>query len=111
MKENENTLNTKLDELKNSSESTKMFKAVKNINSKKQNKKVLDKDNNLVTDPNKILQITIEFFENKFHGENVENILPFQGPLRKLNTPITVQEVGDAISKLNNNRAPGEDNQ
>ena len=39
MKENENTLNTKLDELKNSSESTKMFKAVKNITNKKQQNK------------------------------------------------------------------------
>ena len=111
MKENENTLNTKLEELKNSSESTKMFKAVKNItNKKQQNKKVLDKDNNLITDPNRILQITTEFFENKFHDDNVETILPFEGPLRNLNTPITLQEVGDAISKLNNNRAPGEDN-
>ena len=39
-----------------------------------------------------------EFFENKFHDEKVKIILPFEGPLRKLNTPITVQEVGDAIS-------------
>ena len=92
-----------IEELKNSSESTKMFKAVNNItNKKQQNKKVLDKDNNLITDQNKVLQITTEFFENKFHDDNVENILPFEGPLRKLNTPITLQEVGDAISKLNN---------
>ena len=33
--------------------------------------------------------IVIEFFENKFHDDNVENIQPFEGLLRKLNTPIT----------------------
>ena len=51
-----------------------MFK-VKNITSKKhQNKKVPDKDNNLITDPNKILQITTEFFEIKFHDDNVYHL-------------------------------------
>ena len=111
MKENENTVNIKLEELKNSSESTKMFKAVKNITYKKlQNKKVLDKENNLITDPNKILQITTDFFKDKFHDEKEENIQPIEGPIRKLNIAITNQEVGDAISKLNNNRAPGDDN-
>ena len=36
------------------------------------------------------IQITTGFFQNKFHDDNVENILPFEGPLKKLNTPITL---------------------
>ena len=88
-----------------------MYKAIKNLNKKKQqNQKVLDKNNNLITNPNKILSETTDFFRNKFYNEKEDNIEPFDGIPRPLNTPITTGEVEEAINKLNNNRAPGEDN-
>ena len=63
----------------------------------------------MATDPNKILELTTEFFKEKFNKPEAQGIDPYKGEKRPLNKPITKDEVKKSFKKLNNGRATGED--
>ena len=94
-------------EIQQASDSTKMFKAVKHIKQTKREKIIIsDSNGKVLCDDKEIVNNVKDFFQNKYKGE--ENILPFE-TISILDTPITGNEVGNAISQLNNNRASGLD--
>ena len=111
VREEEKRLDEVINEIDNAQDSTKMFKAIRALNKtdRPSNPKVLDENNHLTSDPNKIARITKEFYKSKFYSANEENIEAFSGDPRPLINPITVEETKAAISKLNNNRTEGED--
>ena len=87
-----------------------MFKAVGKIfRQTYENPKVEDKEGKLATDPNKILELTTEFFKEKFYKEEEEIIEPYRGEARPLEKPITKEEVQKSFKRLNNGKATGED--
>ena len=49
------------------------------------------------------------FFKDKFQNKDLPNITSFQGPSKKLNKPITPEEVRKSLESLKNNRVPGKD--
>ena len=55
------------------------------------------------------LEIISGFFKDKFQNKDLPNITSFQGPPKKLNKPITPEEVRKSLESLKSNRAPGED--
>ena len=87
-----------------------MFKAVGKIFKQQyENPKVEDEDGKLATDPNKILELTTEFFKEKFYKEEEKEIEPYRGEARPLEKPITKEEVEKSFKRLNNGKATGED--
>ena len=87
-----------------------MFNAVKLLNQRKyENPSVEDTTGKLVTNPDQTLEIISGFFKDKFQNKDLPNITSFQGPPKKLNKPITPEEVRKSLESLKNNRAPGED--
>ena len=88
-----------------------MFKAVKKIERKGyENPIVHDKENKNVSDPQQMYEIVTDHFKKQFYDENAELIERFGGEARRLNKPITKQEVSKAIWKMANNKAAGKDN-
>ena len=89
---------------------SKMFKSVKMLNQKKyQNPIVQDEKGRNVTQPVKIYEIIKDHFNEHFNDPDEREIDQFVGAERKLNTPITFEEVQKCSKKLNNNRAAGYD--
>ena len=87
-----------------------MFNAVKLLNQRQyENPSVEDTTGKLVTNPDQTLEIIPGFFKDKFQNKDLPNITSFQGPPKKLNKPITPEEVRKSLESLKNNRAPGED--
>ena len=54
-------------------------------------------------------EVITEHFKEHFYDENTPNIEPFIGAPRNLNKQITSKEVEKAITRMSNNKAPGED--
>ena len=103
-------IDRQVEEIEKAGEGSKMFKAVgKLFREKYENPKVEDEEGKLATDPNKILELTTEFFKEKFNKEEAQVIEPYRGEKRPLNKPITKEEVQKSFKKLNNGRATGED--
>ena len=94
---------------KSKNNASSMFKATKSLNRKPfENPKLQDKFGKQTTNPNDILDIVTDHFQQKFHKQ-VSQISPFSGNPRDLNNRITTTEVRNSIKCLNNNRSPGED--
>ena len=87
-----------------------MLNAVKLLNQRQyENPSVEDTTGKLVTNPDQTLEIISGFFKDNFQNKDLPNITSFQGPPKKLNKPITPEEVRKSLESLKNNRAPGED--
>ncbi|GFS00036.1 endonuclease-reverse transcriptase [Elysia marginata] len=87
-----------------------MFQAVKALNRKIfENPKVHDNDGKQVSNPSQIQLIIANHFKSKFRDDNIHDVEPYFGQLRKLKSPITEKEVRASINNLNNGRAPGSD--
>ncbi|GFR69344.1 endonuclease-reverse transcriptase [Elysia marginata] len=107
--------NEHLDELASNIDKTSsdggIFQAVKALNRKRfENPKVHDNDGKQVSNPRQIQLIIANHFKSKFRDDNIHDIEPYFGQLRKLKSPITEREVRASINNLNNGRAPGSDN-
>ena len=106
----EKEISEKLNEINNMKDDSKMFKSAKLLYQKKfQNPIIHDKKGKFVTQPTKIYEIIKDHFYNHFNDPNEKQIKPFIGVKRKLNKPITIEEVQKCSKKLNNNRAAGYD--
>ena len=71
---------------------------------------VHDENKHNVESDDKKAEIIRNWFKKKLFKEHHETIEPFDGAPRPLEVPITPWEVYKAASKLNNDRAVGEDN-
>ena len=89
---------------------TKMYKAVKLLKWKKfENPFVHDKDGKRITNPVEIYNTVRDHFNEHFYNEQHVAVDTFVGNPRKLNQPITIEEVQQAIKRLNSNRAGDND--
>lgn len=103
-------LDKKVKEIEKAENSQLMFQAIRSLNQKPfENPKVEDKNGKLLTNPNNVLEIVAEHFKSKFYDPREVTTQPFEGEPRPLNKPFTVTEIRESIKRLNNNRAPGED--
>ena len=97
-----------VEDIQSSGESSKMFKAVKFLKKGKPSTVTIhDENGHTIHNDEEKLKIIAKYFTEKYQSE--DTIEPFE-PISQLSTPITTTEVETAISKLNNNRAPGPDN-
>ena len=89
---------------------TKMFKATKALNRNSfENPYVTDSNNKRITNPQEMYNEIKEHFNKHFYDPDQNNIEPFVGEPSALTAPITLGETIAAAKKLNNNRAPGND--
>lgn len=87
-----------------------MFKAVKLLNKRSNEKlKVEDEEGKLTTNPDEVLKITTDFFKEKFRQEGTQDIKPYEGNPRPLQRQITREEIRNSLNRLSNGKAPGED--
>ena len=88
----------------------RMYTAIKALSKvERENNFVYDDKGNCVTNPKEINQLVKEHFKQNLHDSTVPEIESFKGQPKPLNKPITDQEVKEAVKKLSNNKAPGED--
>ena len=88
-----------------------MFKAGKNLQrGKKENLYVHIGKGKCVTEENKVIQQIREYFYEHFHDDRVPSIEPFEGNPRKLNLPITTEQVVNTVNKMSNNKSSDFDN-
>ena len=107
LEERNKELEAKVENLSNANSDHAMFNAVKLLNQRQyENPSVEDTTGKLVTNRDQTLEIISGFFKDKFQNKDLPDITSFQGPPKKLNKPITPEEVRES---LKNNRAPGED--
>ena len=103
-------LEAKVENISNANSDHAMFNAVKLLNQRQyENPSVEDTTGNLVTNLELSLEIISGFFKDKFQNKDLPKITLFQGPPKKLNKPITPEEVRKSLESLKNNTAPGED--
>ena len=103
-------LNKIADEINCLPDHAQMFKAIKSLNRNKcNNPSVLDENNQFVKYINEIHKIIHNHFKQKFRNEEVEDVEPFKGDPRSLHRPIDRVEVVNAVKKLNNSKAGGEE--
>ena len=98
--------------INNTDDSRKMFEATRQLAGtvKPEPVTVHDSDQNLVLKDTDKARIIRDYFEEHYTCPADETPLePFYGPPRPLNTPITVDEVRRAASKLRNGKAVGPD--
>ncbi|XP_065071803.1 uncharacterized protein LOC135696359 [Rhopilema esculentum] len=106
----EKEIDMKIEDIENSSDISKMFKAVGTLYRQRyENPKVEGDEGRLATSPNDILKLTTDFFKAKFQKEDAEVIQPFEGEPRPLVKEKTPEEIHKSSTKLNNNKATGED--
>ena len=103
-------LDQKAEEINNAPDHTQMFRAVRTLNRQQyENPKIFDEDGKYATNEKDIQTIILQHFKSKFRSKDTNDVQPFEGGPRNLNKPITTKEVSDALGKLNNNKACGED--
>lgn len=104
------SLEEELKEIENVSEESKMFKSMKQLLRGKHEKTfLLDSDKKEILREEESEEITKYYFKNKFYKEeNKQN--SGRKIVQPLTHPISFQDTKQAIKKLNNNRATGEDN-
>ena len=99
-------IDSKVHEINNLQDNTKMYKAVKSLKRKKfENPFVCDNDGKRITNPTAIYEHIRDHFYKHFHKNDIPSIQPFVGEPEPLQKPICIDEVIKAIKKLNNNRA------
>ena len=99
-----------LKEVDSTKDDNKMFKAIKALHCKK--KKVTfvnDEEGKSVSNPQEIYKVIEKHFKLQFHKQNQEPIPKFTIAAKKLRKEITADEVKRAVSKMSNNKAPGQD--
>ena len=102
----EESLDKQVENIERFKDSAKMFEIIKNIRRKPlDNSYIHDPNGKIVTNPKEIHGILYEHFKSKFFKEGEEEIVTFDGPPKKLNFPITYEEVVISVKKLNNRRA------
>ena len=107
----EESLDERVKEIDQIKDSAKMFKAVNMLSRKKyENPYIHNEDGRSVVNPEQIYRIINSHFQTQFKDEGAEKLEPFEGDPRKLNSPITKEEVMKSVTKLNNNRSAGYDN-
>ena len=95
-----------LEEVDNTKDDNKMFKAIKALHTKRKKiKYVHDKDGKNVSSPQEIYEVINEFFNAHFQKPNQAAIAKFLGLPRSLKRKITVEAVKKAILKMANNKA------
>ena len=110
IEDKEKQLDEKIKEIDKTKDTTKMFKAIKELTRKKlENTYVHDETGKSVTNPQEIYNIINKHFQEQFNDETAEYLEPFKGPPKNLNNEITTDEVKRSVKILNNNRAPGYD--
>ena len=110
LEERNKELEAKVENISNANSDHAMFNAVKLLNQRQyENPSVDDTTGKLVTNPDQTLEIISGFFKDKFQNKDLPNITSFQGPPKKLNKPITPEEVRKSQESLKNNIAPDED--
>ena len=106
----EKEIDMKIEDIANSPDTSKMFKAIGTLYRQRyENPKVEDEEGRLATSPNDVLKLTTDFFKAKFQKEDAEVIQPIEGETRSLVKEITTEEIHKSFTKLNNNKATGED--
>ena len=103
-------LDKKVKEINEMKDSSKMFKAVNMLKRKNfENPYVHDENGKNVTNPIDIYKHIKQHFEKQFIDQNTSKLEPFIGTPRKLNHPITNEELIKSVMKLNNNMSSGYD--
>ena len=107
-----NEANVVIESMNKIDDSKRMFAASKILhgNNNKNPLFVHDENKHNVESDDKKAEIIRNWFKKKLFKEHHETIEPFDGAPRPLEVPITPWEVYKAASKLNNDRAVGEDN-
>ena len=106
-----NTADSLVETIANTDETRKMFEAVRVLNNNKPSRSIVvhnEQGHVIAADEDKAEAIRL-YFEKQFTG-NEAPLEPFTGNPRPLNTPVTVDEITNALKKLKNNRACGPDN-
>ena len=103
-------IDAQVQEIDRMQDHTKIFKAVKMLKRKKfENPFVHDEQGKRITNPEAIYNTVREHFKQHFYNEQHTAVDAFVGNPSKLNKPITIDEVKQAIKRLNNNRASDHD--
>ena len=111
LKELETALANQLADTINAADDTKrMFEATRALAANKETEpiSVFNSKNQLVASDDEKASIIREWFKNHYTSSDPP-LVPFTGPPRPLNTPITSSEVQYAASKLKNGKAVGPD--
>jgi len=99
-----------LEELEANSGNAKCFNASRRLSSlKRQQFILLDQEEKYSSNPNKVIPILTDFYQNFFSGDDQPELDPWIGSPRPLVKPITEEEVEKGIKLLGNNRAHGPD--
>eukprot|EP00795_Rhopilema_esculentum_P000269 gene269-9917_t len=97
-------------DVENLHEESKIFKAVRMLNrTSYENPFIYDKEGKCISNPREIYKAVKTLFKQHFFDESVEKVPVFVGETKKLDNPITTNEVGHAVNNLNNNGAAGPD--
>ena len=99
-----------VEEMDKVNDDTKMFSAIKQLQRKRpQNKVVHDAQGKNVTNEKEMHAIVQQYFSEHFFDETKPEIKPFVGTPNELMNPITPDEVSECVRKMSNNKSPGDD--
>ena len=87
---------------------SKMFRAIQTITKTKKEPLTIQDENGLTADSEKVTEIITQHFKGQFHT-NAHQPLPDITPT-PLENPFTLQEIQNAIKRLQNNKSAGPDN-
>ena len=95
IKENkEREIDEKIGDINNMPDEAKMFKSVKMLNRKKfENTYIYDSKGKIITNPTEIYKTVKNHFKQHFTDTNTNEVEPFKGLPKKLNKPITDDQV------------------
>ena len=110
---NNNRVNAIAEELEANSRGggNKLMYEYARLMQKKENRRfsIIDKEGYEHFNPDTALDLLRQFYVNKFNQADISKLETWEGNPRPLNNKITVNEVSNAIGKLNNNRSTGPD--
>ena len=97
------------EEIENTIDDAKMFKAVKQLKRKRaHNEFVHDEGGKNVTDEQEMHNIKRNYFQQQFYNETVPKIEPFRDQPSALIKPITASEVEQCTNRMSNNKSAGD---
>ena len=99
-----------LKDVDSTNDDNKMFEAIKALHTKK--KEITfenDEKGKSVSSPQEIYSVIEKYFKSQFQKQTQVAITKFTTAPKKLTKEITTEEVTNAVSKMANNKAPGED--
>ena len=106
-----NNIDKTVDKINEAQNDQRMYAAIEVLNrpKRKENMFVYDKEGKCVTNENEVNELIKEHFSQNLYDVEIPEVQLFRGEPRKLNEPITIEEVSAVVNKLSNNKAPGED--